>query len=270
MMCRPLSPGKVKQSCFTLIELLVVIAIIAILAAILLPALGKARERGKSTSCLANLKQMGSALSLYAHDNGGYIPNIITSATGEKNYITAKLFPYLNNPWIYNCPSDTNLYPHGKGFGAKRTKEEDIHLLWTGLPGGMGYLPNTNFSGIPGNGVTLASAKLAKAPNPSKQMYLCDGTGHWILLRFGTSNRHYAIDWKIPDGSPSMLDASKTKRYCHARHQGVWNVVYLDGHTRGIPAVEAHSYDPNPPSYIYNSPLEARLFYVGTTDGKVW
>ena len=74
---------------FTLIELLVVIAIIAILAAILLPALQSARERGMSASCVSQLKQCGTAAASYNNDNRGFFPGVNTTGNnkkGEPNY----------------------------------------------------------------------------------------------------------------------------------------------------------------------------------------
>ena len=79
-------PGQAKK--FTLIELLVVIAIIAILAAILLPALQSARERGKGSSCASNLRQIVSWHSFYADDFYGYIP-----------YLRRETIPRPNQYW---------------------------------------------------------------------------------------------------------------------------------------------------------------------------
>jgi len=71
--------------CFTLIELLVVIAIIAILAAMLLPALQQARERGMSVTCVNNMKSLGNAISFYATDNNSWWPGYCSSSSGGKN-----------------------------------------------------------------------------------------------------------------------------------------------------------------------------------------
>lgn len=79
---------------FTLIELLVVIAIIAILAAVLLPVLGQARERGYRAACMSNLHQQGLALTIYAGDNNGKFPDL--------RYAPFTLTPgtaYGNWPW---------------------------------------------------------------------------------------------------------------------------------------------------------------------------
>ncbi len=72
MHAKPDNPAEKRG--FTLIELLVVIAIIAILAALLLPALASGKERGRRVACLSNLRQIGIAIHTYAADNDGNIP----------------------------------------------------------------------------------------------------------------------------------------------------------------------------------------------------
>ena len=103
-----INAGKARS--FTLIELLVVIAIIAILAAILLPALQSARARGKSANCISNLKQLGSALQQYIPDNDDWMPLFRDICAG--GHWAYKLAKYLNvdvnkpRPPIYECPED--------------------------------------------------------------------------------------------------------------------------------------------------------------------
>ncbi len=87
---------------FTLIELLVTIAIITILASMLLPALGKAREKGRRIKCVSNCKQIGLATIAYGDDNGAYLP-----VTEDERFVLwhAKLKTYIPGEAILQCPS---------------------------------------------------------------------------------------------------------------------------------------------------------------------
>lgn len=93
-----------KHELFTLIELLVVVAIIAILAAMLLPALNKARDRAKGVLCVSNLKQVGTSAMAYADDSKGYIPIYYDTAAAQT--WDRKLFAnkYVANRNILVCP----------------------------------------------------------------------------------------------------------------------------------------------------------------------
>jgi prepilin-type N-terminal cleavage/methylation domain-containing protein/prepilin-type processing-associated H-X9-DG protein len=96
-----------RKSGFTLIELLVVIAIVAILAALLFPALAGARERGRQAVCASNLRQIGAALILYTDDWEDTYP-YISPDTGSGYWLRQVLTPFLQkpDPGVWLCPSD--------------------------------------------------------------------------------------------------------------------------------------------------------------------
>jgi prepilin-type N-terminal cleavage/methylation domain-containing protein/prepilin-type processing-associated H-X9-DG protein len=96
---------------FTLIELLVVIAIIGILAAMLLPALGRAKESGKRISCLNTLRQMGLASRLYVDDNNGYYP----PRSQTNRWPNLFYENYGKNTKMLLCPDDVNPVPQSLG-----------------------------------------------------------------------------------------------------------------------------------------------------------
>jgi prepilin-type N-terminal cleavage/methylation domain-containing protein/prepilin-type processing-associated H-X9-DG protein len=100
-----------RQRAFTLIEMLVVIAIIGIVAALLLPALARTREAGRSTACLSNLHQIGLGLQLYVQDNQNHMPVMYDKSTNSAvtngPSMDAVLLPFVSgNSNVFRCPSD--------------------------------------------------------------------------------------------------------------------------------------------------------------------
>ena len=105
---------------FTLVELLVVIAVIAILAALLLPALSSAKQKAWTTACNSNLRQIGLGLKMFADDNNEFYPmsgsvipwgtNDIPAPTGsgQRGWME-QIFPFTLNTNVYHCPGNAQL-----------------------------------------------------------------------------------------------------------------------------------------------------------------
>jgi prepilin-type N-terminal cleavage/methylation domain-containing protein/prepilin-type processing-associated H-X9-DG protein len=137
MNCRPFGrviPLKTRDHGFTLIELLVVIAIIAILAAILLPVLGKAKARALTAGCLNNMKQLQVCYIMYTQDNNEFLaPNNGQANVGAAdswagvsdaqtdvmttNIQSGLLWQYNKSYGIYVCPANTRMITKALGFG---------------------------------------------------------------------------------------------------------------------------------------------------------
>jgi prepilin-type N-terminal cleavage/methylation domain-containing protein len=196
-----------RRQAFTLIELLVVVAIIAVLIAILLPSLGKAREQAKRSACLANMHAMSNALAVYASSNSDVLPpqaigfnknngtiNPSTMVSGTFNF-TPNLWRYHNNnglillnttsimPTIkaFYCPANT-WAPYRSAFGTTYLRSDGQIQLPVSSPsdtgGYFGYAfqfhSNTNPVGaqslvsLPGGTlIQPAYKKFAAFPNPN-------------------------------------------------------------------------------------------------------
>ena len=130
-------------SAFTLIELLVVIGIIALLAALLLPALARAKESGRTVACKNNLRQLSLGAATYSLDNKGRLPYFLNwLATKSGDLTSGELFPYLKSRQVYLCPTDkialsSNTHfpatPNAPIFGGKISPRDYSYAMNCGL-----------------------------------------------------------------------------------------------------------------------------------------
>ncbi len=184
------------QPAFTLVELLVVIAVIALLAGLLLPALGRATARAKATACLSNLRQIGMGCAMYSGDNQDELPE---SAHQGASWIGRLAVYGLTN--VYRCVLDTNR--------ARLTS----------------YAINDFLTPHPYGALELDFSRFTRLPAPAETLHLAETRGDYI----GADHFHFA---DVAGGG--FTRNAFAAQVSVERHHGGANYLFTDAHVEGL------------------------------------
>lgn len=237
--------SRCRRPAFTLIELLVVIAIIAILAAVLLPVLDKAKQRGLQASCINNLREIGIAVAMYPSDFNGVYPNCLTKPANSQAFYVwqPRLLNYTGGGRkVFYCPAaqpnsvwDTNGNPT-----LVRQDGENGKLDWYTIITGDPSLNGTRFSygwndwgldlGWPtclglGGDVGTTSVKESTVRHPSDMIAVAD-----VRSDTPSGSIEYSANTTPPTSWTTTQDAAWHPQVPCNRHDFHTDLVFADGH----------------------------------------
>ena len=212
---------------FTLIELLVVVAIIAVLASLLLPALGKSRESARMAYCLNNMKSLAASNTMYADDNDEYVATAIPKGLTPWMYTLAEYAGNTNASW--HCPTSG-------GNEAKLSQPPEYYRFRGNAAIGInawGFLGRDNSN-------NLLIYRLSKFTRPSDIIFCADTrTGDEYIASGGASSSlaNNAYAYMRPDLAVAPIETAVSIQGYFVRHRAsqAINCGFLEGHVETIP-----------------------------------
>jgi prepilin-type N-terminal cleavage/methylation domain-containing protein/prepilin-type processing-associated H-X9-DG protein len=229
-----------KRRAFTLIELLVVIAIIAILAAMLLPALSRAKVQAQRTSCLNKLRQWGLAVTMYAGDFHDFIPRESAHSGASLNSWTETKAPTSGDVWFNALPSLISQRPASDYFYDRTNFYQTATLF---------HCPTGKF---PRNVENLTDIYFSIAMNSK----LIEGDAATIKITsiLQPASTVFSLENRLPDDPPvdskqattDLGQPSSSANRFAARHAGIGNIAFVDGHAAGLKGNQVVQTRPGP------------------------